>query len=414
MSGITDLIDRAKSSITNARTIITNPLLGTVSQLGGNQGNGIPPQLPPERLDANGNPVGYGDVQQKSSHNSYLRDETILEQFTNQNITSFELDIHNGDPGLNIFGENYAENGDFYVYHDSLPSFGNMGSETHYPHLSNGLADIVTINAQNPNHDVITLHIDIKDVLDSGNGLGPEDLDRLLREQLGDMLYTPDSLMSGTGSDTLAGAFNANGGMPSLNDLEGQVMIVLTGSDEALASYNGLEDPVAFISANPNFEDGNFVPDPNAVFYNIPMDEIDHAEQILDDDYILRAYGANDAESYQAALDAGVHHIGTDYISPGDDNFATSASNEIFHQGEQAQDAFGEAKDWAGDQIDAAQGAYEEGKDWAGDQIDAAQDAYEEGKDWVGDQASNAAEGIGDVLDAATDFIPDVDLNPFD
>jgi len=406
MSGITDLIDRAKSTINNARTIITNPLLERINQPT-NHGDGIPPQLPLERLDANGNPLGYGDVQQKSSHNSYQRDESILEQFANQNITSFELDIHNGDPGLNLSGENYAENGDFYVYHDSSVNFGNMGSESRYPHLSNGLADIFNINYQNPNHDVITLHIDVKDVLDSDVGLGPEDLDRRLRLQLGDMLYTPDSLMSATGADTLAGAFNANGGMPSLNELEGRVMIVLTGKPDELASYKGLENPVAFISQNPNFEDGNFVPDPNAVFYNIPIGDIDQAEQILDDDYILRAYGANDAESYQAALDAGVHHIGTDYISPGDDTFATSASNEIFHQGQQG-------KDWAGEQIDAAQETYENGKEWVGDQVDAAQGAYNGGKDWVGNQADNVAEGIGDVLDVAGDHIPDVDLNPFD
>ncbi len=353
MSEINDFFGKAKSMVQNARLKMLEDVSSdsTVNQI--SERNGIPAYNPPERFDEYGNPLSYTDIQQKSSHNSYQRVGTIYEQYKNENITSFELDIHNGDPGLiNIpFLSDEAEDGDFYVYHDSSPTnIGNLGSESHYPHLSDGLADIQKINSTNPDHDVITLHIDIKDMLDSEKGLGPEDLDRILSEKLGDSLYTPEDLINNSEANTLAEAYQDKG-LPDLDKLEGKVIIVLTGGDEELLSYSQANDnPIAFVSANPNFdEDGGFVSDPGAIFYNIRVDDLDQSRQILDQDYILRAYGANDATSYQDALDAGVHHIGTDFISPEDDNAATHVSNEIFHQLENVEEGAGNVIDYLGD-----------------------------------------------------------------
>lgn len=414
MSDIGSILGGAKTFVQSARGKIVPPISILVPPIPlpfGDNGsppgtvNGIPNYEPPPRFDENGNPLTYTDIQQQSSHNSYNRNETILEQYQNQNITSFELDIHNGDPGLNVFGENLAENGDFYVYHDSIPiNFGNMGSNTHYPHLTDGLADIAAIHELNPKHDVITLHIDVKDMFDPENGLGAADLDRVLREQLGeDVLYTPNDLINASGADNLGEAFQENG-MPTLNDMEGRVMIVLTGGDAELEAYlAGTENPIGFISANPEIDvNGNFVPNEDAVFYNIKVDDLDVAPQILDEDYILRAYGANDATSYQEALDAGVHHIGTDFISPGDDNIQTPVSNEIFHQGENIQDAVVELKDAAVDGFNETKDTVVEG---AQDIADWSVDRAEDVADWSGDRVDDAIDFGGDVVDFGDDVI---------
>lgn len=279
--------------------------------------NPIPPFYKhPPRFDEHGNPTPYAGIPQKSSHNSFQRADTMLEQYQNSNITSFELDVHNADQydwwnPLDISKE-YAPDGDPFVYHN------NNDPSTHYPHLSDGLADIRAIHEYDHDHDVITLHVDLKDSFIYGKDLSPNDLDRLLRQQLGDLSYTPGDLIHENNASSLSEAYNNGKGMPSLNDLEGRVMIVLTGDIGVLNAYqNGADNPVAFISPDPEFDkNGNFDPNSDAIFYNTNNSE--HAAAAADEGYMSRIYDVDSTEEYQQAVDAGATHIATDFISSGD------------------------------------------------------------------------------------------------
>lgn len=263
----------------------------------------------PARYYKSGYAVPYAGTPQKSSHNSYQREDTMFTQYEKYNITSFELDIHNGDHGFDTGQEdNAAKDGNYYVYHDSWHPL-----DTHYTFLSDALADIERINSCYPDHDVITIHVDLKDKFNV-MGLMPNDLDERLREELGDMLYTPADLLDENNTNSLSDAYNEGKGMPPLADLEGRVIIVLTGDKDKLEDYIAQSNnPVAFISPNLEVKDGKFIPNPDAIFYN--TDNIGNATVAANEGYMTRVYDIDNEEEYVRARNAGITHIATDYIS---------------------------------------------------------------------------------------------------
>src|SRR5262245_5721563 len=59
--------------------------------------------------------ASYADAVQKSSHNSYAREEPLLDQLLYHRIRSVEVDIHRSREGVK------AKRGEWFVYHEDLP-----------------------------------------------------------------------------------------------------------------------------------------------------------------------------------------------------------------------------------------------------------------------------------------------------
>src|SRR5690606_22334681 len=108
----------------------------------------------------------------------------------------------------------------------------------------------------NPNHDVIILFIDLKsDWNENNNGQTPADLDFRLLSLVSnpDMIYKPRDLLgngSSSNSNNMRLAAQQNN-WPSMGDLTGKLMFVLTGDGDKVSEYiaNRSLDAVAFSAA---------------------------------------------------------------------------------------------------------------------------------------------------------------------
>src|SRR5437868_14570776 len=94
----------------------------------------------------------YNQVRAKSSHNSYQRIESIGDQIVYHRVHSLELDIHMSGAA-----------GDFQVFHDTDST--NNRCRT----LTGCLRNITAEHDLNPNHEVITIFIDLKDAFTTGH-----------------------------------------------------------------------------------------------------------------------------------------------------------------------------------------------------------------------------------------------------
>lgn len=246
--------------------------------------------------------IPYGSTQQLSSHNSYDTDDhdsSITDQFNEDGIHSFELDIHSGDPDrFGEWGKDEQLDEDYYVYHNSWDQGTRIES------FSDGLQEIEALENREP----ITLFVDLKGNPLEADGLSRDVFEGLVQDKLGDKLYTPqDWINSVPGATTLDEAFEL-GGWPTLANLDGRVMVVLTGGgmDGQLGDYvngdNGAADRIAFIA--PSAGDGAH---PDAVFYN--TNSVQDASELNEDGYSTRIYHIKNPEDYQEAQEAGINHI---------------------------------------------------------------------------------------------------------
>jgi len=263
----------------------------------------------------------YGSIQQLSSHNSFDTDDhnlSITDQFNQEGIHSFELDIHHGDPDKFFeVGDDETLDGDYPVYHASWDTGTRIDS------LTVGLQEVGGLN----NHEPITLFIDLKnDPLLQSEELSRDIFDDVLREELGPKLYTPqDWIDSVPGASTLEEAFEI-GGWPTLEDLDGRVMVVVTGGDMdgQLGEYvsNGAGNQAAFIAPKP---DTGVSPD--AVFYN--TSDLDAAIEMNENGYATRLYHVDNPEDFQAAQDAGINHIAVNEGDSSDNmDYADDSDND--------------------------------------------------------------------------------------
>ncbi len=196
--------------------------------------------------------------QQVSSHNSYERPDTITEQHREHGVHSFELDIRD----TAAKGGTEPKDGDWDVRHDAGDT--STGTLTEY------LTEIGELDTNEP----ISLFIDLKGSPLQSEGHSPAELDRLLEAQYGDRLFTPADLMARVPeAETLQEAIEL-GGWPSEEELEGKIVVSITGGEDGLDNYFGAErsndvEMSAFIAPEPKIEDGEFVPQDNAVIYNL-------------------------------------------------------------------------------------------------------------------------------------------------
>ncbi|HEX5749333.1 MAG TPA: Ca2+-dependent phosphoinositide-specific phospholipase C [Archangium sp.] len=263
----------------------------------------------------------YNEVRQKSSHNSYQRAEALLDQLVYHRVRSLELDIHNGKSGWS------KVTGNWFVYHTDII---DNGTTCH--RLSDCLDELRAFHLANPNHEVVTLWVDLKDGFESGRM--PQDLDNRITAHLpASWLFKPSDVMAACpGATSLQAAVTGGCGWPSTSALEGRFIIALTGGDVSsstskLNTYvsNGstATSRVAFIA--PDLTSAPAIGSRSyAVFFNLENANATLASSVYPAGFISRVWGVNDSASWSRAVSASANHIATDKVNYHQDTWAVT------------------------------------------------------------------------------------------
>lgn len=253
----------------------------------------------------------YNEASSKGSHNSYQRNETIIEQITwddtchyNAGCRAIELDISQSNDGL-----------EWSVGHKS-------GYETDYRQLSQFLSELRVWSQDNPGHDVITLYLDLKHV---ATRTFPSQLDQYIANFLSNQadrsaFYTPGQLM-GHCSSVPEGA-RANG-WPTLGELRNQFIICLTGNAHDKAAYASTtpKERLCFADQDEPEQPDTAPSSPDRVFFNYHLfsKNTDDWGPVFEKaakqkDAIIRGYVLNGESLWNDALAYGCHVLATDEI----------------------------------------------------------------------------------------------------
>lgn len=249
----------------------------------------------------------YNEVRQKATHNTFQKQEAVLDQLVYHRVRSVEFDIH-VDKGL--FHSPTSQN--WYVYH-FIPGDG----DTTCHRLSDCLNELRAFHLANPNHEVVTVFLDVKD--DWETSRNPSDLDaRIVSHIPSSALWEPGDLMAScSGASTLRSAAQSCG-WPYLDDLRGKFIFVLTGSDSKLdAYYNSASTPGgrrAFIAPGLSSLSGLYSRT-NAVFYNLEMGNVWLADDVELADFVSRIYKVNNDTDWFFAQAYRAHHLATDKVN---------------------------------------------------------------------------------------------------
>lgn len=262
----------------------------------------------------------YHEVRQKSSHNAFQRHEALFDQFVYHRIRSLELDIYTSkafESGLT---------GDWFVYHIDV-----IDDDTHCRTLSQCLGQVAAFARAVPEHEVVTLWIDLKNGF--GAGHQPADLDALLEAAFADALVRPAELLAACpGATTLQEAVTTRGcTWPRLESWRGRVIAMLTGGDLAdpsgpLATYVGADASARAAFVAPGLSDAReLFKNSEAIVHNLEIGDVTVAEAVRAAGMVSRVWVADDEDAWAAAVQAGVHHIATNQINRGEDPWANTA-----------------------------------------------------------------------------------------
>ena len=163
---------------------------------------------------SNGDPRPYDEAPYAASHNSY--GSSIPEQL-DLGVRMLELDVHTDD---------FADRG-FSVGHDSPGDETQLGEgNPDSERLEDWLALIADWSDAHPDAAPITIKLDLKDRPTTHGDASLSDLNAVLLDTLGrDRLYTPDDHA------------DRDGDWPTVGELSGMVVLVLTGSDDGQLDY---------------------------------------------------------------------------------------------------------------------------------------------------------------------------------
>jgi len=263
----------------------------------------------------------YDRLQQKSVHNAYQRKESLSDQLEVYQLRSLELDIFPSKRGQR------APAMDWFVYHS--PS--DQKSSVNF--LSDGLDVLKKFHDEDPNHEVITVFMDIKAPFQSDGHLA-EDLDQLLRSSLGSMLWSPSDLMARCPeSFTLQNSVQkAACDWPSLQELRGRILFVLTSAPILDYVLNGskatqraafIAPQITSVTAIENF--------PFAVFFNMEKSVALRGEVLQglrQRNLIGRTWDVNDARTWKSLASLPIQHIATDKVNTQKDPWSTTLDAE--------------------------------------------------------------------------------------
>ena len=268
----------------------------------------------------------FQDVQFKASHNSYERDERPV---TEQLAWSSRQPHQAGCRGLELDLRQSPDLWAWSIHHDEYQGRADGQFVEYLRHLR-------TWSTFNGRHDVITITLDLKDRA-SDRRQFPRYLDATIEEFLGrDRVFTPAELM-GSGRSLVAGAMAS--GWPSLEELRGRFVLVLSGDEPTKASYaRSGRQRVCF--AVRRVGEGDALPSLTSgdrVFFNLNASESwDWDDRMRwfaqQPGFITRAYVANSVELWNRVLDADVNIATTDKVRNhtwahvGDEPFADLAT----------------------------------------------------------------------------------------
>lgn len=298
--------------------------------------------------------VPYSQVVQKSSHNSYEREEPLLDQLLYHRIRSVELDVHVSRRGS-------AElDGDWFVYHEDLPFFRDTSCAT----ASTCLAQIAAFHRAVPRHEVTTVFVDLKDGFSPGHM--PADLDAVLARSLGrEAIFAPaDAMKRCPGATSLRDALAGTCSFPTLAELRGRVVVAVTGGSACDASSpvrsygaDSALERLAFLA--PNVDAACPVStqdaDPNGpVFANMDWNARGQVADVKARGFVGRIYrggiigGLDTRAELETARAVGAVHLATDKASFEADAWATTHGAQGFPFACEGCSAFAEAADVLG------------------------------------------------------------------
>lgn len=260
----------------------------------------------------------YDEVRQKSSHNSFQRHEGLLDQLIYHRNRSLELDIH--------VGKTFAPDldGDWYVYHIDV-----VDADSQCRTLSQCLGLVASLEQVVPQHEVVTLWIDLKDGFDSEHS--PSDLDARLVEAFGERLWTPGELLEKCPASGLQQAI-ARCGWPELAALRGRVIVALTGGDledpsGPLASYVGDDPAVRAAFVAPGLTEAEAIAEHDeAIIFNLAAGDVALAQDVRAAGMVSRVWVVDDAKAWQGAAGVAMHHLATNKINAAVDPWSSTAS----------------------------------------------------------------------------------------
>lgn len=199
----------------------------------------------------------YNQVQATSSHNSFDAEtygKTTLGAILDTGVRSLEIDVHTVGANVN----------DWPVYHVTTGS--NCGGW-----LSTCLDKVKTWHNAHPRHEVITLFIDGQD--DPLFNYPVSTFESLLSSRLGTAnIYKPADLIAGKNVGNLRAAVAAPFGWPTLKELRGRFIVVLTGGgrhEYMNVAGSWPTERIAFVASELQSGSDPITTDNNIIFFNI-------------------------------------------------------------------------------------------------------------------------------------------------
>lgn len=274
--------------------------------------------------------TSYDQAYQRACHNCYEPQYAPALSAVLDTVTSIEIDFWDDE---NLFVQGGSP-GAWFVRH--LPLGGNHSNASGKGDLAAALTDVRRWSDEHPGHDVITIYLDKKQPWSPDRR--PVDLDRLIfsifpRSQV----FTPE-LMRGE-HPTLRRAAAA-GAWPSLGELRGKVVFVLTGGE--LTRLSDLFVPNrtqhAYVAARGAAAAAFVAPDTHAhedidraprgfdestarwvVFHNVHRDAADLGPAIRKHRRMARVWGLDETdEEYRDAVGRCANFIAIyDFANPG-------------------------------------------------------------------------------------------------
>lgn len=249
----------------------------------------------------------YNQVSFKASHNSYDRDETLVEQLHWNSSQPWQ----GGCRGLEL-DINQSSSGNQW-------SVGHVGGySSNERQLSQFLNELRVWSEGDPDHDVVTLYLDLKEV-----HAGFEDgLDSYVRQYLGRPIYRPVDLMGS--QPTLADGARVNG-WPTLNGLRGKFIVVISGDSDAKTAYADKNPRERLCFADKDRDQDEAPSSSTRVFFNYHVWEADEDEwgpvfrgQVNNPASICRGYVIDEGDFWRNVLDAGCNILATNRVRNND------------------------------------------------------------------------------------------------
>lgn len=255
--------------------------------------------------------LAYDEAQQKNAHNTFNADEGYYFLLTYWNIRSIEFDLN----------EDYGwEDGhdDFRNYH--VPT--DPGTSAF--RLSSGLREVRRFHEDNPDHEVITIFLDLR-LGDYRKAFPdwPERLDgRLVKELGAENIYDPQTFRQSCGGASWPLKTVVDKcGWPSLDELRGKFIIVIGdgGPAEQYTSFAGARMGFGMWDHDDERCPDGACPQPwrkDQVFVNLTDAQIESADDelygYLWEGVVTHVWDLNDEDDFLRAKHHGVQHIASD------------------------------------------------------------------------------------------------------